>query len=201
MSHDELNLSPLESSIEEFEKDRVKRIRESETNLGRTRKTREGLKHAERALVRKGEKLEACLKELKGEDEPEEEEEQPAAPQTPPTEPTPPPAPPTESAPDPIPFNQDEDEEPEEPEPTRAVSIVDVRQWRGVQWIGAVIGLVIALILWSSWPEWPGRNIDTEWVNSLVNFTWFIALAGVGFFGGAIVGTWLEERRSHDNQS
>lgn len=158
MSHDELDLSSVESSIEELERKRVQLVRDTETNLGRTRKTREGIKHAERALVRKGEKLEACLKELKGEDEPEEEEEQPAAPQTPPTEPTPPPAPPTEPAPDSIPFDQDTDEEPEEPEepeqPTQATPRwkQELRKW--LPWIlAAVVAIVIFVIM--------NRNLDT----------------------------------------
>lgn len=74
------------------------------------------------------------------------------------------------------------------------VNVIDVRGWTGMQWVFALIGTILAIILWSFWPEWPGRNIDTDWVQNLVNFAWFIAHLGVGFFGGAIIGAKLEDR-------
>jgi hypothetical protein len=98
--------------------------------------------------------------------------------------------------------------EPEpEPEPSTEATVViapvqrviDVRQWRGLQWVLAFAGLLVGVLLFSQWPEWAARNIENPFGGFLVSGLWFIGHAGVGFFGGGWLGWWL--RRNEDGDS
>lgn len=71
---------------------------------------------------------------------------------------------------------------------------IDPRSWTIWSWIGAAVGLLVALIIWSIWPEWIGRNMDPSGVRTALNFLWFVALVGTGFFGGAIIGAQIEDQ-------
>lgn len=103
-----------------------------------------------------------------------------------PEEPTP------EMAPEPEPTNEVE-EAPEAEEPTQvAHRVIDVRHWSWLQWLVAFIGLVLALIIFSQWPGWAARNIESEAGAVIVNLFWFAGHAGVGLFGGGWLGSLLE---------
>jgi len=134
---------------------------------------------------------------------------EPAAPTpTPSPEPAlePKPKPAASAAPEPVEEAQAPEPEPEpEPEPaseavnpTRIQRVVDVRNWSGLQWVLAFAGLLLALVMFSQWPEWAARNID-GFIGGLVTTLWFIGHAGTGFFGGGWLGWWL--RRNEDGDS
>jgi len=80
-----------------------------------------------------------------------------------------------------------------------AIAVVnqhDPRNWTGVQWLLALIGLLVGVMVWSFWPEWPGRNIGNSGVKTFVNFVWFIAHGCVGFFIGGFIGSVIDRRRA-----
>ncbi len=68
--------------------------------------------------------------------------------------------------------------------------------WSWVQWIGALIGFVIALAIWSNWPEFPGRNLNEGLLRNLVNFFWFVAHAAAGFFIGGRLGAFFDSNNT-----
>ncbi|MBI1857335.1 hypothetical protein HY003_04160 [Candidatus Saccharibacteria bacterium] len=73
----------------------------------------------------------------------------------------------------------------------------DPRGYSGVQWVGVALGVIIAIILWTQWPEWPTRNMNEGGLQIFVNFVWFIAHVGAGFFIGGWIGWVIDQRRSH----
>lgn len=77
----------------------------------------------------------------------------------------------------------------------RPRSNFDPRGYSGVQWVCAFIGLIIAIVLWTQWPEWPTRNMEEGGLRTFVNFVWFIAHAGAGFLTGGWIGSVIDRRR------
>lgn len=67
-------------------------------------------------------------------------------------------------------------------------------RWGWWEIIGAVIGIIVGALVWSTWPEWIGRNMDPSGVRTALNALWLVLLVCVGFFGGAIIGAKIEDR-------
>ncbi|NCO10682.1 hypothetical protein GW930_02110 [Candidatus Saccharibacteria bacterium] len=109
-------------------------------------------------------------------------------------------------APEPVPDPVFEPEPaPCEPEPdetvqvTRVQRVIDVRRWSFLQWLLAAVGLVLALILFSYWPGWAGRNIDQWFASGIVWMLWFVGHAGTGFFGGGWIGSYFNNNEDDDS--
>jgi len=138
--------------------------------------------------------------------------EPPVAPPAPPEEPGPaappiPPAPPEEPA---VPA----------PEPQQALGLpaaqvvpapprnhFNPRNWGRLEWLLAVVLGLFGLFIGLRTVEWVVSDWNVGWpdwivvtIQAIFGFAWVIALAGLGFFGGALIGffapRWRERRRA-----
>ena len=81
---------------------------------------------------------------------------------------------------------------PKKDEPTKVVKVThvtNVRDWTGIQWLLAVIGAIIALLIASATRGVFG-DIDGIARGTLV-FFWFVFVTLTGFFGGGLLGTFI----------
>ncbi|MCE7936859.1 hypothetical protein DYH10_03700 [Candidatus Saccharibacteria bacterium CPR2] len=129
-------------------------------------------------------------------DDVKEPEEEPLAP----PEPEPEPAPLTP----PTGWNGEEDENPpEEPDDdgeedaTHVVvpvtpHVIDVRHWSMLQWLLAFAGLIVGLVVASATA---GLDDLSGAGHGWFTFGWYLAVSGVGFFGGGLIGALIERRR------
>lgn len=76
----------------------------------------------------------------------------------------------------------------------RVVDTVDVRQWTGLQWLFAIFGTIIGLVV---------ANVSYGMYDDIVGFgrgllvtLWFVFVAGLGFFLGGFIGSF--EDRGYD---
>lgn len=133
-----------------------------------------------------------------GPDEPEVPAPTPPGPLTPPPAPPwVPPVPPTPPvddgpviiAPPPV---DDGDDEPDD------IVVIrrwwNIRDWSGVQWFLAVIGLILAIIVARfTWEPLVGDDI-VGFARGAIATIWWIALMGLGFFGGGFIGSFFNRQ-------
>ncbi len=97
-----------------------------------------------------------------------------------------------EGEPEPAAPAADEDE----PDPDNPRFNANPRQWRMLQWLLAILGLFIGALvakMFLGFPFWIANNPAT-WVKAILGTVWYIALIGVGFFGGGLIGFRLQNR-------
>ncbi|MBA3758131.1 DUF2273 domain-containing protein [Candidatus Saccharibacteria bacterium] len=69
------------------------------------------------------------------------------------------------------------------------------RSWNIWQWVGAIIGALIGIVIYRVTNDWE-QDIEGTW-NRVFDMLLFIALVGLGFFGGAIIGAAVEDRQEN----
>lgn len=81
--------------------------------------------------------------------------------------------------------------------PTLAVRIRDSRHnprsWNIWQWVGAIIGALIGILIYRITNDWE-QDITGFW-NRVFDVLLFVSLVGLGFFGGAELGARVEDRQ------
>jgi hypothetical protein len=168
----------------------------AEKRLRDVRNTRKGF-DTERVRVARGAQL--AMRGIDDLDEVYEEEEQQLAPILEPRtiEPEPTPEPPADATPSlepPTPL-----EPGPVPEATQLQSVAVTRNprgynprcWTRLQWLCAAIGLTIGLVIGSARSDFDKFH---GFGHGVFTFVWVIAVAGVGFFGGGLIGSFIEER-------
>lgn len=92
--------------------------------------------------------------------------------------------------------------DPNETTRTRPTPVVRFREsrhnpfsWNGWQWVGAIIGALIGIVIYLVVNDWE-QDITGTW-NRVLDVMLFVGLTGLGFFGGAIIGALAEDRQEH----
>lgn len=72
----------------------------------------------------------------------------------------------------------------------RVVDIIDVRRWTGMQWVLAILGIIIGLVV---------ANVTYDMYDDINGFgrgllvtLWFVFVAGFGFFLGGYIGSYVD---------
>lgn len=73
---------------------------------------------------------------------------------------------------------------------------INPRNWGPWQWLGAFAGLIVAFLVWRTIPDWAGQNIEDNTTQGIIDVLWAVAVLGFGFFGGGLLGWFIQSRRS-----
>lgn len=78
---------------------------------------------------------------------------------------------------------------------TATANVLDVRRWTRLQWVLAVIGLLIGVVVARATYDPMWSNVHNDGWHTLLVLLWFLALMAAGFFTGGWVGSLIDERR------
>lgn len=95
---------------------------------------------------------------------------------------------PEEPAPEPISTPAPADDEHDDDSDVVIINYWNPQTWSGIQWLLAIIGLMVGLMVASA--TWDNLvNGINGFGRGLISTAWWLALSGLGFFGGGFIGS------------
>jgi hypothetical protein len=79
--------------------------------------------------------------------------------------------------------------------PVRVINVWGVRNWSVLQWLLAVLGLIVFLAI-SVNTTGVFDDVNTDWLHDTLVMLWVVLMSVFGFFAGGLIGALIDERHS-----
>lgn len=77
--------------------------------------------------------------------------------------------------------------------PVRVINVWGVRNWSVLQWLLAVLGLIVFLAI-SVNTTGVFDDVNTDWLHDTLVVLWVVLMSVFGFFAGGLIGALIDER-------